>query len=28
VERAIFYVPSDGRDKVLPVLDQYVQMIG
>jgi probable F420-dependent oxidoreductase len=28
VERAIFYVPSDGRDKVLPVLDRYVQMIG
>ncbi len=28
VERAIFYVPPDGRDKVLPVLDQYVQMIG
>lgn len=27
-ERAIFYVPSDGRDKVLPVLDRYVQMIG
>jgi probable F420-dependent oxidoreductase len=28
VERAIFYVPSDGRDKVLPALDRYVQMIG
>jgi probable F420-dependent oxidoreductase len=28
VERAIFYVPSDGRDKVLPVLDRYVQIIG
>jgi probable F420-dependent oxidoreductase len=28
VERAIFYVPSDERDKVLPVLDRYVQMIG
>jgi probable F420-dependent oxidoreductase len=27
-ERAIFYVPSDGRDKVLPVLDRYVQVIG
>jgi probable F420-dependent oxidoreductase len=28
VERAIFYVPSDGRDKVLPVLDRYVQVMG
>ncbi|HKQ93002.1 MAG TPA: LLM class F420-dependent oxidoreductase [Blastocatellia bacterium] len=28
VERAIFYVPSDERDKVLPVLDRYVQLIG
>jgi probable F420-dependent oxidoreductase len=28
VERAIFYVPPAGRDKVLPVLDRYVQMIG
>jgi probable F420-dependent oxidoreductase len=28
VERAIFYVPSDGRDKVLPVLDRYLQVIG
>jgi probable F420-dependent oxidoreductase len=27
-ERAIFYVPCDGRDKVLPVLDRYVQVIG
>lgn len=28
VERAVFYVPSDERDKVLPVLDRYVQVIG
>ncbi|HEU0175567.1 MAG TPA: LLM class F420-dependent oxidoreductase [Blastocatellia bacterium] len=28
VERAIFYVPPAGRDKVLPVLDRYVQVIG
>jgi probable F420-dependent oxidoreductase len=28
VERAIFHVPSDGRDEVLPVLDRYVQLIG
>lgn len=28
VERAIFYAPPAGRDKVLPVLDRYVQMIG
>jgi probable F420-dependent oxidoreductase len=28
VERAIFYVPPAGRDKVLPVLDRYVQMMG
>lgn len=28
VERAIFYVPSGGRDEVLPVLDRYVQVIG
>jgi probable F420-dependent oxidoreductase len=27
-ERAIFHVPSDERDKVLPVLDRYVQLIG
>lgn len=27
-ERAIFYVPSDGRDTVLPVLDRYAQVIG
>ena len=27
-ERAVFYVPSAGRDKVLPVLDRYVQVIG
>jgi probable F420-dependent oxidoreductase len=26
VGRAVFYVPSDGRDKVLPVLDRYVQV--
>jgi hypothetical protein len=28
VERAIFYVPPAGREKVLPVLDRYVQMMG
>jgi probable F420-dependent oxidoreductase len=28
VERAIFYVPPAGRDKVLPVLDRYVQVMG
>lgn len=28
VERAIFYVPPAGRDKVLPVLDGYVQLMG
>jgi probable F420-dependent oxidoreductase len=28
VERAIFYVPAAGRDKVLPILDRYVQAIG
>jgi probable F420-dependent oxidoreductase len=28
VERAIFYVPPAGRDKVLPVLDKYVQVMG
>jgi len=28
VERAIFYAPPAGRDKVLPVLDRYVQVIG
>ena len=28
VERAIFYVPPAGRDKVLPVLDRYVPMMG
>jgi len=27
-QRAVFYVPSAGRDKVLPVLDRYVQVIG
>ncbi|HKQ76141.1 MAG TPA: LLM class F420-dependent oxidoreductase [Blastocatellia bacterium] len=27
-ERVVIYVPSEGRDKVLPILDQYVQMIG
>jgi alkanesulfonate monooxygenase SsuD/methylene tetrahydromethanopterin reductase-like flavin-dependent oxidoreductase (luciferase family) len=27
-QRAVFYVPSAGRDKVMPVLDRYVQMIG
>src|SRR5215813_3386868 len=27
-ERAVFYVPSAGRDKVLPVLDRYVQVVG
>ena len=27
-ERAVFYVPSAGRDKVLPVLDRYVQVMG
>jgi probable F420-dependent oxidoreductase len=27
-ERAVFYVPSAGRDKVMPVLDRYVQVIG
>ena len=28
VERAIFYAPPAGRDKVLPVLDRYVQVMG
>jgi len=28
VERAIFYVPPAGREKVLPVLDRYVQVMG
>jgi probable F420-dependent oxidoreductase len=28
VERAIFYVPPAGRDKVMPVLDRYVQVMG
>jgi len=27
-ERAVFYVPSAERDKVLPALDRYVQVIG
>ncbi len=27
VERVIFYVPSAGRDTVLPILDRYVQVI-
>lgn len=27
VERAIFYLPSQERDKVLPLLDQYAQMM-
>ncbi len=27
VDRAIFYAPSEGRDKVLPILDRYVQII-
>ena len=28
VERAVFYVPSAEREKVLPVLDRYVRVIG
>jgi alkanesulfonate monooxygenase SsuD/methylene tetrahydromethanopterin reductase-like flavin-dependent oxidoreductase (luciferase family) len=28
VERAIFFLPPEGRDKVLPILDRYVQVMG
>jgi hypothetical protein len=27
VERAIFFVPSAGKDKVLPLLDHYAALI-
>ncbi len=27
VERAIFFLPSDGREKLLPLLDQYATLI-
>ena len=28
IERAVFFLPPEGADKVLPLLDRYAQLIG